>query len=246
MGSGDDYTQICTLLNDEFCCLTVDLPGHGNTKVMGGAECYTMSQTARGLMKLLDRLKIDKCFLVGYSMGGRLALYLTIHFPKRFSQVILESSSPGLKTAQDRLNRRKADEELAQKLENSSFKSFLIQWYHRPLFTSLTQHSDFEQLIERRMQQNPKELAKSLRSIGTGNQPSLWEQLPKHSVPLLLLVGECDDKFTQINANLAQNCPAAQLEIIPHTGHNIHFENPGFYLKKLINYFRSSDCIGST
>lgn len=246
MGSGDDYAEICLELENKFYCLTVDLPYHGKTRIKTGQKYYTMPETAKGLINLLDRLKIEQCFLVGYSMGGRLALYLTLHYPSRFSQVILESASPGLKTAQERSQRRQADNKIAEKLITIPFKYFLVQWYNQKIFTSLQQHPNFEQLIERRMQQNPRELAKSLRYMGTGKQPSLWEQLLNNTVPLLLLVGEYDRKFTAINAEMANRSPVAELKIIPRTGHNIHFEDRENYLIQLIKFFgRSSDRIQS-
>jgi len=170
-------------------------------------------------------------------MGGRLALYLTLNFPERFDKVILESASPGLKTAQERSQRCQADEKIAQKLTNIPLKSFLCQWYQQEIFRSLQQHPKLAQLIERRQQQNPRELAKSLRYLGTGNQPSLWEELLNNTVPLLLLVGEADRKFTAINIEMADRCPVAELEIIPQTGHNIHFEDPKSYLIQLVKFF---------
>ncbi len=65
LGSGDDYREICTELKDKFCCLTVDLPGHGKTTVNGDETSYQMPQTAQALISLLDRLHIDQCLLVG-------------------------------------------------------------------------------------------------------------------------------------------------------------------------------------
>lgn len=242
MGSGDDYAEICRELAGQFCCVTLDLPGHGKTPGQPDRKYYTMAETALDLIHLLDRLKIDQCFLVGYSMGGRLALYLTLHFPDRFYKVILESASPGLKTAPERSQRCQADEKIAQKLVNLSLQSVLVQWYQQKIFTSLQQHPDFKQLIQRRMEQNPRELAKSLRYMGTGKQPSLWEHLPHNPVSLLLLVGEYDDKFRLINTEMVHRCPIAQLQIIPHTGHNIHFESRTSYLRELIQFFgQSSD-----
>lgn len=220
-----DFNQIISLLSQSYCCLAVDLPGHGKTKVIGDETCYNMSNTAQALIDLLDDLQIDKCLLLGYSMGGRLALYMTLYFPDRFEKVVLESASPGLKTEKDRSHRLQADLHIAQNLENSNLKEFLYNWYDRPLFQSLTKSPNFHQLIESRLANNPLELAKSLRNMGTGTQPSLWEQLAKNQIPLLLLVGEYDDKFTTINAKIASLCPAANLEIVPKAGHNIHFEN---------------------
>lgn len=224
-GNSQDFSSIIPLLLKSYCCLAVDLPGHGKTRLIGDESCYNMSKTAQALIHLLDDLQIDKCLLLGYSMGGRLALYMTLHFPERFDKVVLESASPGLKTEKERSHRLEADLQLAQKLENSNIKDFLFNWYDRPLFKSLKNSPHFDKLIETRLANNPLELAKSLRNMGTGNQPSLWEKLAQNQIPLLLLAGEYDDKFTTINIEIASLCPAATLEIVPKAGHNIHFEN---------------------
>ncbi|MEG4200873.1 2-succinyl-6-hydroxy-2,4-cyclohexadiene-1-carboxylate synthase [Microcoleus sp. Pol12A5] len=224
-GSSQDFSRIIPLLSKSYCCLAVDLPGHGKTQVNGDESCYTMSNTAQALIDLLDDLQIDKCLLLGYSMGGRLALYMTLHFPERFEKVVLESASPGLKTEKERSHRLEADLQLAQKLENSNIKDFLFNWYDRPLFKSLKNSRNFDKLIKTRLANNPLELAKSLRNMGTGNQPSLWEKLAQNNIPLLLLAGEYDDKFITINTEIAKLCLAATREIVPKAGHNIHFEN---------------------
>ena len=237
MGRGDNFYEIIETLSDKFCCVTVDLPGHGKTRILGGDDCYQMPQTAQGLIELLDELGIGRCYLLGYSMGGRLALYLTLHWMDRFEKVILESASPGLSSAEGRSQRRHRDEILAQQLETSDFYSFLSQWYQQPLFDSLRHHPSFDRLFQNRLQNQPKSLATSLRQMGSGSQPSLWELLPSHPVPLLLLVGEWDRKFQEINHQMTQVCPVAQLEIIPDSGHTIHWENPSAYLKSVINFF---------
>ncbi|MEG5059796.1 2-succinyl-6-hydroxy-2,4-cyclohexadiene-1-carboxylate synthase [Microcoleus sp. A2-C5] len=224
-GNNQDFSSVISLLSKKYCCLAVDLPGHGQTRVSGDESCYNMSNTAQALIDLLDDLEIDKCLLLGYSMGGRLALYMTLHFPERFEKVVLESASPGLKSEKERSHRRQADSQTAQKLENSNIKDFILNWYDRPLFKSLKKSPKFDQLIESRLANNPLELAKSLRNLGTGNQASLWEKLTQNQIPILLLVGEDDRKFQSINAEIASLCPAASLNIIPNAGHNIHFEN---------------------
>ncbi|PSB40786.1 2-succinyl-6-hydroxy-2,4-cyclohexadiene-1-carboxylate synthase [filamentous cyanobacterium Phorm 6] len=224
-GDCQDFSPIISLLSKSYCCLAVDLPGHGKTKVNGDESCYNMSNTAQALIHLLDDLQIDKCLLLGYSMGGRLALYMTLHFSDRFEKVVLESASPGLMTAKDRSHRLESDSHTAQKLENSNLKEFLLSWYDRPLFQSLKKSPNFHRLIEARLVNNAIELAKSLRNMGTGNQPSLWAQLAQNQIPLLLLVGAYDDKFKTINTEIASLCPAASFQIVPKAGHNIHFEN---------------------
>jgi 2-succinyl-6-hydroxy-2,4-cyclohexadiene-1-carboxylate synthase len=241
MGNSHEFHQAISLISDEFYCLTVDLPGHGKTKVLGGDEYYTMSKTAHAIINLLDDLKVSKSFLVGYSMGGRLALYLTIHFHERFPKVILESASPGLATEAERVERVKRDEQIARKLERSrdrnDFAAFLSNWYNQPIFGSIKNHAQFQQLIEVRLQNNPIELAKSLRFIGTGYQPSLWEKLKENTNSVLLLVGENDEKFININTRIIQNCQLCQLQIIHNSGHNIHFENTLVFVENVRKFF---------
>lgn len=236
MGDGNEFNQIISLLSEQFSCLTVDLPGHGKTRILGGEECYTMVNTAHSLIDWLDELNVQRCVLVGYSMGGRLALYLSLHFPERFSKVVLESTSPGLKTQRDRVERTQRDFELARKLENSDFSTFLLNWYNQPLFASLTQHPDFNAVIASRRQNNPIELAKSLRNLSTGCQPSLWEKLKESKTSLLLLVGEYDAKFIAINSEMVKLCQFARLEIISNCGHNIHVENPKIFVKHIQDF----------
>lgn len=226
MGSGTDFAEVIDLLSPYFCCLTVDLPGHGATQVKGGEFYYQMSETAQALIELLQKLEIDHCFLLGYSMGGRLALYLAIHFPIYFKKVILESASPGLTTASAREQRVQQDLKLAQELESIDFKVFLAKWYSNPLFDSLRNHPHYQQAIAQRLRNNPLELAKSLRNMSLGLQPSLWNKLNRVRVPLILLVGELDRKFRLINTKIVRQNHHIQLKIIAQCGHNIHFETP--------------------
>ncbi len=233
LGDINEFNQAISLLSDQFYCLSVDLPGHGKTRIIGEDNCYTMANTAHALIKLLDSLNIEKCFLVGYSMGGRLALYLVLNFPNYFHKVVLESASPGLKSEPERWERSQRDFEIAYQLETTNFTSFISKWYNQPLFASLKKHPEFERLVEYRLQNNPIELAKSLRNLSSGCQPSLWENLKENKTPQLLLVGEYDEKFIKINSEMASLCESAKLNIIKTCGHNVHFENLNDFVKNV-------------
>ena len=241
MGNINEFDEAIKLLYDEFYYLKIDLPGHGKTQLLGADEYYTMANTAYALINLLDELKIAKCFLVGYSMGGRLALYLTLHFPERFHKVVLESASPGLPTEAERLERIKIDTQIGRKLtrsiKKSDFATFLSNWYNQPIFGYIKNHPEYDRMIESRLQNNPHELDKSLRFMGTGCQPSLWEKLQENKIPLILLVGEYDKKFISINTEMDQRCELAQLKIISNAGHNIHFENTLAFVENLKYFF---------
>jgi 2-succinyl-6-hydroxy-2,4-cyclohexadiene-1-carboxylate synthase len=238
MGDRHEFQLISALLANEYQCLSFDLPGHGATQVTENSD-YEMAPTARAIIAALDQLQISRCFLVGYSMGGRLALYLMLRFPDRFTGALLESASPGLKTQEERDRRSRQDWQLAAELEAVDFTAFLVKWYSQPLFASLVQSPGFEQMLERRRQNNPAELAKSLRYLGTGAQPSLWTELALNRVPLCLVVGELDQKFVAINREMRSLCPSAHLEIIKGCGHNIHFENERGFADRLIEFLRT-------
>lgn len=237
MGDLSEFKQAIAILSKQFYCVAIDLLGHGQTRVIDPKtdqdDYYTIQSTANFVIKFLDLLRVNRCFLVGYSMGGRLALYLTIHFPQYFCRTILESASAGLQTAQERGDRVAKDQLLAAKLEAGDFRLFLENWYQQPIFASLRSHPNFDQMLEQRLNNSPVLLAKSLRNLSTGMQPSLWEKLPENQIPLLLLAGELDPKFVQINRQMQQLCKYSQLEVIPSCGHNIHFENSDLFVEKI-------------
>jgi 2-succinyl-6-hydroxy-2,4-cyclohexadiene-1-carboxylate synthase len=228
LGSRKDFAPIFDQLSTEFLCLSVDLPGHGKTQIVEQASGYEMEEIAQGLIQLIRKLDLAPCYLVGYSMGGRLALYLACCFPQYFSGVLLESASPGLATEFERAERQKKDEVLAVNLEVGVWPNFVRQWYNQPLFSTLKSHPCFETLLQSRYNNCPFELARALRGMGTGAQPSLWEALPRLKLPLTLVVGTLDFKFVAINQVMKDCCPSAQLVTAP-TGHVVHFEAPDLF-----------------
>jgi pimeloyl-ACP methyl ester carboxylesterase len=88
---------------------------------------------------------------------------------------------------------------LVQRLETYDLREFVEDWYSQPLFVTLARDEELlHRTIEARLQNDPHELARSLRAMGTGIQTSLWEELPSLSVPTLVVAGEEDKKFMQI------------------------------------------------
>ena len=249
MGDRTEFELTIADISKQFYCVAINLPAHGEIDVIKQMtdqiadqdDYYTIQSTANLVIKFLDFLRIEQCFLVGYSMGGRLALYLTIYFPQYFHKVVLESASAGLRTAAEKSNRLAKDQKLATELEHlkhHDFRLFLENWYQQSIFASLRSHPNFPQMLEKRLNNSPAQLAKSLRNLSIGMQPSLWEKLSENEVPLLLLVGELDLKFVQINQQMQQLCKLSQLEIVPNCGHNIHFENPNLFIEKIQSFFK--------
>ncbi|MBW4659658.1 MAG: 2-succinyl-6-hydroxy-2,4-cyclohexadiene-1-carboxylate synthase [Drouetiella hepatica Uher 2000/2452] len=237
LGDLREFDQAMSLLSNQFYCIAIDLPGHGKTQVLGCDRYYTLVDTAEGLVQALKIFSIQKFFLVGYSMGGRIALYLTLNFPEHFHKTLLESASPGLKTEAEQTQRTQRDRDLAQRLETEDLPTFLAQWYSQPLFASLQNHPSFDQMLDHRLQNNPLRLAKSLRHSSTGQQPSLWEKLQHNTVPMLLLAGELDKKFITINIEMAERSPFIQYKTIDRCGHNIHLENTALFIHHIKHFF---------
>lgn len=224
MGNVAEWEDIIPFFSDKFYCLAVDLPGHGKTDAVN-EEDYLMENCADGIISLLDELQISKCNMIGYSMGGRLAYYLIIAYFDRFDKVVIESSSPGLKTENEKKERLALDEKRARRLTEISLEHFLDEWYQQSLFSTIDKRSlQYKNLINKRLLNNSHGLSLSLKMMGVGKQPSLWQHLNKISADVLLMVGDKDDKFKRIAYEVVERCVTASIAIVSGVGHNVHFE----------------------
>ncbi|MCA9873659.1 MAG: 2-succinyl-6-hydroxy-2,4-cyclohexadiene-1-carboxylate synthase [Anaerolineales bacterium] len=230
-GSSRNWGDIVPTLAERFMVITVDLLGHGRTPSPTRPARYMMEAAAADLIDLLDQLAIEQTSLLGYSMGGRLALYLAAQYPQRWQALILESASPGLKEKAEQIERRQSDNALAKRIEGEGLEAFVDYWESLPLWASQAQlpAETRTELRRQRLQNNPVGLANSLRGMGTGAQPSQWRRLSKLNLPVLLVVGELDAKFLAINQEMASLIPQARLAIVPGAGHTVHLERPSRY-----------------
>jgi 2-succinyl-6-hydroxy-2,4-cyclohexadiene-1-carboxylate synthase len=236
MGSSTDWADAISALDERFYCVAPDLPGHGASLGLP-PEDYTIDGAARALLVLLDDLDVERPTVVGYSMGGRLALYLALRHPERCVGLFLESASPGLEDAAERETRRRSDEEKAARLESGDLARFLYDWYRQPLFASLSRHEGLlQETIEARLRNDPGELARSLRGMSTGSQPSLWDELGVLQVPALVVAGDLDERYAGIAARMASLGPRIRSAIVTGVGHNVRLEAPSAYLALLKSF----------
>jgi 2-succinyl-6-hydroxy-2,4-cyclohexadiene-1-carboxylate synthase len=229
MGSSADWQDVAAAIGDRAFCIALDLPGHGASLGLA-PQAYTMEGTARTVVRTLDDLEARRPVIVGYSMGGRLALYLALRYPERCAGLFLESASPGLESAGERAARRTADEEKANRLESGDFENFLSGWYRQPLFAPLAREERLlRRTLEVRRRNDPTELARSLRGMGTGSQPPLWRELEVLAVPALAVAGELDGKYAGISSRMASISPKVEPVAVPGVGHIVHDEAPAQY-----------------
>ena len=136
MGNGGSWNEIIESLQKNYHCITIDLPGHGQSLNVEESH-FKMPECAKLIIKIIDKLKIDKFNLIGYSMGARLGLFLALNYPDYINKAVLESGSPGLKTESERHERQKSDGLLALELERAPLEEFVNKWYEQPLFKPL-------------------------------------------------------------------------------------------------------------
>lgn len=237
LGSHRDWSSIVENLGHSHRCLALDLPGHGATHVTGGPDDYSFLSFATAIINIVDSLDAATFSLVGYSMGGRLALYLASIYAMRIDSLVIESASPGLRSAEERAARRAQDEQWARMLDRGDMATFLDHWYAQPLFESL--HRDearYSKLLADRMNNRPHELAMALRGMGPGSQQPLWNEWAGNHIPTLLVVGEADAKYRGIADEMASLCREAVVEQIPGSGHNVHYERPDSYTTALTRF----------
>lgn len=225
-GQTASWKPIEDALAKKFRLLMIDLPGHGETDSPADTNAYRMENVARDLWQMVQHLSIEAPILYGYSMGGRLALYMAVHY--QFSKLILESSSPGLATENEQKERKKQDDELADRIKREGIEAFVDFWENIPLFESQKNLSEKVREYQRelRLQNNPIGLANSLRGMGTGVQPSLWDELNSLDIPVLLMAGQLDEKFVNIAGQMHDLLPQSDLITIDGAGHAIHIEKP--------------------
>jgi 2-succinyl-6-hydroxy-2,4-cyclohexadiene-1-carboxylate synthase len=234
------YTAgIIELLSIDFYCLALDLPGHGKTGVRGSITDYSMESFTGFFTKFVKSNNLSGATLVGYSMGGRFALFLSALVKNLWSAAVLESATPGLRKEKQRIERQTKDNKIAKRLEKEKFEDFLKDWYEQPLFKTMQNYKDFDSIVKKRLNNNPDELAKALRMMGVGVQPSLWNACTTINIPILLLAGEFDRKFCNIIKDMNSINTDFEFEIIENAGHNVHIEQPEAYYERIYNFLTS-------
>jgi len=213
----------------------VDLPGHGRHGGVVAPWRFTVEAVAADILRYTTRGPVD---LVGYSMGGRLALDFAVTYPDRVRRLVLESASPGLETEEERARRRADDEELAKRIEDEGIESFVEYWEALPLFESQKVLPSEVRAAHRegRLHNHAPSLAAALRGLGAGSLPSRWGALGRCSMPTLLLVGELDTRYVDIGERMRTRMPNARLVVVPGVGHTVHLEKPAAWVEAVLGF----------
>ena len=168
---------------------------------------------------------------LGYSLGARFCLHLVLARPDLVGRLVLVSGTAGIDAAADRAERRRADEALAGRLDPvgggtpvDTVASFVDRWVTAPLFGAVPAAAN---ALDERCTNTPGGLASSLRLAGQGTQAPLWDRLGSASVPLLVVTGGRDAKFTALGGRLvsAWGGPARHV-VVADADHAPHLQHP--------------------
>ncbi len=230
MGSAASWAPHARRLQHHYTTLAVDLPGHGGA-VLNDEAAYTMPACVDALVATLDAEHVEQACVVGYSMGGRVALHLALAAPDRVSALVLESASPGLPDAAEREARRRADARRAAQLERGGVEAFVDEWERLSLFASqLTLPDDVRAGLRRsRLANDAGGLARSLRGMGAGAMEPVVDRLSEIAVPALFIVGALDARYVEIGERAADAIRGARVEIVEGAGHTVHLEAPAAF-----------------
>jgi 2-succinyl-6-hydroxy-2,4-cyclohexadiene-1-carboxylate synthase len=181
--------------------------------------------SAEGVTRLVRESTEDPLMLVGYSMGGRLALHTALRIPKRVTRLVLISTGAGIEDDGERASRAAADEALAEEIEHGSISSFIERWSAVPLFASDPDWVRAEVAVDEH-RCTPAQLAASLRALGPGAIAPMWERLHELSMPVAVLAGEQDAVYTDLGRRLAAAISDARFQCVPGVGHRVALQAP--------------------
>jgi 2-succinyl-6-hydroxy-2,4-cyclohexadiene-1-carboxylate synthase len=242
-GRGSDFAPVAKLCGGDWRC--PDLPGHGAQPQLDCSPAAmvnflnveaTLLSLSESNLKKSDKSVASTSILLGYSMGARAALLHAVAHPDAWDALILISPNPGIEDPSEhpkgisRAERLATDAKLADRIEHDGAAAFIEFWQQTPMIRSQQSISPEwrETMQDARKSHSAEGLATSLRQFGQGSCPNLWPELPKLTMPICLITGAQDHKYTQIAETFAIRHPssAIQAAVIDGAGHMPHLEAP--------------------
>ena len=173
-------------------------------------------------------------------MGARLALGCAVRHPGSVASLVLLGGRAGIADPIERAARRSEDDALAARIETVGVEAFVDEWLAQPMFASLRRRGArfLAEQRRQRLSNSARGLADSLRGLGPGAQPPLFDALPRVDVPVLLVAGALDRKFVALAHDLAGRLPQAEICEIADAGHAAHLEQPEAFVHAVQDFLR--------
>ncbi len=238
--SGQSWLETISSMPGGWMWIVPDLRGHGETRTRAGLQC-SMDGCTADLEMLWDHLGVARTHLVGYSMGGRLALHVAARRPERILSLLTIGAHAGLEEGA-REGRRRGDEALAARIEKDGLEAFVNYWSSLPLFAGIERRGPAfaAQVRAARMTNHVAGLACSLRGMGAGAMEPLWDELAHVSFPSTFVAGQLDHGYVSSARRLAATVPRGRVEVVPRAGHTVHQERPEAFARLLEDHLASA------
>lgn len=203
--------------------LAPDLRGHGRDTRTG-----TLGDAAADVLALAASDGADRFDLLGYSMGGRVALHAALAAPARVRTLTLVGADPGIREPAARTERRRRDDALAAELRSRGLEAFAASWEQQAMFAGLARRPavERERLASVRRSHDADALASVLASMSPGRQDDLWPELARLDVPVLAVAGADDVKYAGIAEEIRRCAPQGAAGVVSGCGHAVHLEAP--------------------
>jgi len=224
LGNNNEWRVIASRC-EQWPSLAIDLPGHGDSAAQ---PCEDFADISRQITATLQHHKIESYWLVGYSLGGRIAMYHACYGEHQGLQgIVIEGGNPGLESEELRTQRCAHDANWASRFRAEPIEQVLLDWYQQPIFDDLSAVHR-EALIAARSANVGSAVADMLEATSLGRQPWLVPQLQRLTLPMRVLCGVDDHKFQMLARDAG-----LPLRTVPLAGHNAHLANPADFAAAL-------------
>lgn len=219
--------------SEEFRIIAPDLRGHGNSDKPGGKEAYGVAQSAEDMKLLLKELKIDKCIVVGFSMGGAIAFEMAVKYPALISKMVIVNAAP------DFNNLGELGEEMVRErtrsLQTTGMEP-LAKQISEGMFPGGDQ-KDLRNAFFERAKENPVDAY--YHSFITLMDWGIGDKVDQIKVPVLVVASDMDYTPVSLKESYVKKLQNARLEVIKNSRHGVTMDQPEQFNAALLKFFKS-------
>ena len=222
-------------LKKGYRVITYDLLGHGDSAKPLGA--YHMAQMVDQLIQLIDDLGIDRCALVGFSLGGLIVQAFTLAHPGRVSALAILHSAHG-RTPEQRANIMERVAQCRLSGPGSTITDALSRWFSVEF---AKQNVTLLEKIRQWVMANDPMVYPELYQLLATADIGLEDSIASIKCPTLVLTGDEDyGNSAEMAQRISCNIPNAQLAILKGLRHMALAEDPAQVNRLLTNFLDES------